>query len=228
MAQPEILLYTAKVCPWAQRATLALEEVGAKWEPYEIDLQNKPSWYASKVNPASKVPVIQLGKGDDAPKIPESAVIVELVADLFQESHPILPKDPIKRAEIRYFVERYIQVINGPLQGAYATGDTSVTPKVLSGIEEIQGLLQKNPGKFYLGDEFTSAEIEVAPFVGRLYYLGKNGLAPANVVYEAFTTDPKYSVFKEYAENIISRPSFHKTFDEAYIVDKMRARLAKK
>ena len=34
---------------------LSLEEVGAKYTKYQIDLQNKPEWYAPKVNPASKV-----------------------------------------------------------------------------------------------------------------------------------------------------------------------------
>ena len=34
---------------------ISLEEVGAKYTKYQIDLQNKPEWYAPKVNPASKV-----------------------------------------------------------------------------------------------------------------------------------------------------------------------------
>ena len=52
-AEP-ILLYTAKICPYAARAELALEEAGVPWERYEIDLLNKPEWYESKVNKASK------------------------------------------------------------------------------------------------------------------------------------------------------------------------------
>ena len=66
--------------PWAQRATLAVEEVGATVKHVEIDLKNKPSWYASTVNPASKVPVLSV----DGVNIPESHVILELVADLFK------------------------------------------------------------------------------------------------------------------------------------------------
>jgi glutathione S-transferase len=34
---------------------LALQEAKADMTRYEIDLQNKPDWYASRVNPASKV-----------------------------------------------------------------------------------------------------------------------------------------------------------------------------
>jgi hypothetical protein len=80
-ATEPLLLYSARVCPWAQRATLALEETGLPHSIYEIDLQvspaclddgvqtltaplqNKPAWYNSKVNPASKVPGEQVEAG---------------------------------------------------------------------------------------------------------------------------------------------------------------------
>ena len=34
---------------------IALAEVGVAFKRYEIDLLNKPEWYAPKVNPANKV-----------------------------------------------------------------------------------------------------------------------------------------------------------------------------
>jgi hypothetical protein len=34
---------------------IALAEVGAPFKRYEINLENKPEWYAPKVNRASKV-----------------------------------------------------------------------------------------------------------------------------------------------------------------------------
>ncbi len=37
------------------KVELALKESGLSYERYEIDLKNKPEWYAPKVNPASKV-----------------------------------------------------------------------------------------------------------------------------------------------------------------------------
>jgi glutathione S-transferase len=47
-----IKLYSNKSCPWAQRSRIALLESNVKYEEIEIDLQNKPDWYA-KVNPVS-------------------------------------------------------------------------------------------------------------------------------------------------------------------------------
>ena len=40
----------------------------------------------------------------DSTKIAESLVLVEFVGDLFPESG-ILPKDPVKRAQARFFIE---------------------------------------------------------------------------------------------------------------------------
>ena len=37
------------------KVEIALAEAKATFKTYQIDLQNKPEWYAPKVNPASKV-----------------------------------------------------------------------------------------------------------------------------------------------------------------------------
>jgi hypothetical protein len=46
---------TVSSCPYAHRARIALKASGTKFEIVEIDLQNKPEWYAPNINPASKV-----------------------------------------------------------------------------------------------------------------------------------------------------------------------------
>jgi len=60
--------------------------------------------YTTKVNPAGKVPVLQVGSEETGAKIPESHVILELVSDLYPGK--LLPEDAVKRAEARYFIER--------------------------------------------------------------------------------------------------------------------------
>ncbi len=65
--------------------------------PRTVDLQAKPSWYNSKVNAASKVPVLVLnpsaesanGGGDESDgtvKLPESMVISEYIAEQYPDS----------------------------------------------------------------------------------------------------------------------------------------------
>lgn len=55
------------------------------------------------------MPVIAVGKKGDADQvnIPESGVLLELVADLFPESG-LNPSDPVQRAEARYFAQRRV------------------------------------------------------------------------------------------------------------------------
>ncbi|KAG6805318.1 hypothetical protein H0H93_005077, partial [Arthromyces matolae] len=69
---------------------IALAESGLEFTRFEIDLQNKPEWYATRVNPASKVPAIAYGGPAVAPddpspestKLAESLVLLEFIADL--------------------------------------------------------------------------------------------------------------------------------------------------
>ncbi|ORY91728.1 thioredoxin-like protein [Leucosporidium creatinivorum] len=222
MSTPELTLYSAKVCPWAQRATLALHEVGAKVNHVEIDLKNKPSWYTTKVNPAGKVPVLQVGSDEAGAKIPESHVILELVSDL--NPGKLLPEDAVKRAEARYFIERFNQIVSTPFFSNLLHGKEESTVCLLAGIKEIQGLLAKYEGPFALGQQISAADLGVAPFVGRIFAAGKAGLLVGSV-YEALTTDATYAPFVAYHKTLTERESFKATFDEPYIIEHTKNRV---
>lgn len=45
MAHPQLKLYTALICPYAQRTRLVLAHKNIPYETVEIDLANKPEWY---------------------------------------------------------------------------------------------------------------------------------------------------------------------------------------
>ncbi|GAA5986789.1 hypothetical protein JCM10908_000899 [Rhodotorula pacifica] len=229
-SQP-ITIFSARVCPWAQRATLALREVGAyddaNFKHVEIDLQNKPEWYASKVNPASKVPVIRVGE-EGAPgtlNIPESAVNLELVAELYPEKK-LSPEDPVKRAYARYFAQRYTDVITSPFMTALFQGKPELAEPVFTGIEEIQGLLQQYDGPFLLGNDISIGDLAVAPFVGRLFAAPKYDLLPQEFADKL--KDDKYKVFRAYGDALTSRPSWKETFDEEYIFNHMKNMIEKR
>ncbi|GAA5821845.1 hypothetical protein JCM11251_004740 [Rhodosporidiobolus azoricus] len=230
---PPLTVYSARICPWAQRTTLALREVGAYRdslvEHVEIDLQNKPSWYADKVNPASKVPVLRVGAESDPSSvaIPESAVLLELVAELFPQSK-LSPEDPVERAKARYFYERYTQVVGGPFGQVlyFGKSDSATISSLLSGIDEIQSLLNRTKGAFLLGDQITVGDLGVAPFVGRLFAAGKAGLLPSEV-YTPLSTDDKYASFRAYHQALTSRPSWAETFDEDYVIEFTKKRIEK-
>src|SRR3569832_2481807 len=50
-------LISHKLCPYVQRAVIALNEKGVAFERIDIDLANKPDWFL-KLSPLSKVPVL--------------------------------------------------------------------------------------------------------------------------------------------------------------------------
>ena len=54
-----VKLFHAKICntnsPYSLQVELAFQQGGADVTRYQINLQNKPEWYAARVNRASKV-----------------------------------------------------------------------------------------------------------------------------------------------------------------------------
>ena len=72
-----LTLISHKLCPYVQRAVIALIEKGFPFERLDIDLANKPEWFL-KVSPLGKVPVL-LVRGEVA--LFESNVICEYIED---------------------------------------------------------------------------------------------------------------------------------------------------
>src|ERR1700726_89092 len=97
MAAP-LKLISHKLCPYVQRAVIALSEKGVPFERIDIDLSNKPDWFL-KISPLGKTPVLLVG--DHA--IFESAVILEYLEET--QIKPLHPADPLRRAEHRAWIE---------------------------------------------------------------------------------------------------------------------------
>jgi len=223
----QITLYTAKVCPYAHRTELALEEAKADYTKFQIDLSNKPEWYALKVNPASKVPAIAYGGPKTLPedpspesaKLAESLVLIEFIADLFPDSD-LLPKDPVERAKVRFFIDAVSTKVI-PAISPYVARGGPIEP-VLEAYDFLQQQIQ-GPGKYALGDRFTLADIAIAPFLGRSLLVSlKNGIGKFDKEYGkqiwAALNEPKYDKFWQYFNNIQARSSWKDTFDEEYFV----------
>src|ERR1700736_6747851 len=108
-------LISHKLCPYVQRAVIALTEKGVAFERVDIDLANKPEWFLS-ISPLGKTPVLQVG--DTA--IFESAVILEYLEETQQKL--LHPADPLRRAEHRGWIE-FGSAVLGDIAGFYAAKD---------------------------------------------------------------------------------------------------------
>src|SRR5437868_6427344 len=91
-------LISHKLCPYVQRAVIALSEKDAAFERIDVDLSNKPDWFLA-ISPLGRTPVLQVG---EVP-IFESAVILEYLEET--EPKPLHPADPLARAEHRAWIE---------------------------------------------------------------------------------------------------------------------------
>ncbi|TFK79089.1 glutathione S-transferase C-terminal-like protein [Polyporus arcularius HHB13444] len=233
---PETLtLYTAKVCPYAQRAEIALAEAKAPFTRYEIDLQNKPEWYAPKVNPASKVPAIAYGgpqvppdqPSPESTKLAESLVLVEFIADLYPNAN-LLPADPVLRAKARFFIDgvstKLVPAWHNFLQGKGSVED------LYKAVEYLQEQLPAEGG-FAVG-QYSIADIAITPFlararVGLINELGAYPEGEGKKVWEALSSGQgRLARFGKYITDLLNRDSFKATFDEAYITERQKARYA--
>ncbi|EDR06897.1 uncharacterized protein LACBIDRAFT_299218 [Laccaria bicolor S238N-H82] len=215
----QITLYTAKICPWAQRVELALQEAKVEYTRYEIDLENKPTWYASKVNPASKVPALAYGgpkvspdtPSEESVKLAESGVLLEFVADI---SGLLLPKDAVSRAKARFFIETATAKFSPAFYGAVARGESP--EGILTVIETIQALL---PAEGYAVGEYTIADAAITPLFARANVALKNDIGAYDAgegvrVYNILQSDPKFARFRKYYDDVTARDTFKETFHE--------------
>jgi glutathione S-transferase len=111
----KLTLVSHPLCPYVQRAVIALAEKGVLFARVDIDLANKPDWFKA-LSPLGKTPVLQVGNR----AVFESAVILEYLEDT--QPNPLHPKDALRRAEHRSLIE-YGSMILSDIGGFYTAPD---------------------------------------------------------------------------------------------------------
>src|SRR6478672_8548891 len=124
----QLKLISHKLCPYVQRAVIALTEKGVSYERIDIDLANKPDWFLT-ISPLGKTPVLLVG--DTA--IFESAVILEYLEET--QPKPLHPADPLRRAEHRAWIEFASAVLND-IAGFYAAPNEAAFKAKASQLEQ--------------------------------------------------------------------------------------------
>ena len=110
-----LTLVSHALCPYVQRAAIAMMEKGMSFERRVVDLANKPDWFRA-VSPLGKTPVLLTQ--DKA--IFESAVILEYLEDI--GPCPLHPSNPLRRAEHRAWIEFGSAILND-IAGLYSAGN---------------------------------------------------------------------------------------------------------
>jgi glutathione S-transferase len=156
MAAP-LKLISHKLCPYVQRAVIALTEKGVAFERGDIDLANKPDWFLA-ISPLGKTPVLQVG----VTAIFESAVILEYLEET--EPQPLHPADPLRRAEHRGWIEFGSTVLND-IAGFYAAKDEATFKAKTAQLEQkfarLEARVKAEP--WFDGESFSLVDAVFGP-----------------------------------------------------------------
>lgn len=154
---PELTLVSHKLCPYVQRAAIALTEKEVAFTRVDIDLANKPGWFLA-LSPLGKTPLLQVG--DRA--IFESAVIVEYLEET--QPNPLHPADPITRAEHRGWIE-FASATLADIAGFYAAADAATFATKTEALKAKFAQLERRVGEgpFFAGAHFSLVDAAFAP-----------------------------------------------------------------
>ena len=159
---PKLTLISHKLCPYVQRAVIALTEKGVAFEWIDIDLANKPDWFL-KISPLGKVPVLRVGSGDGETVLFESNVICEYIEDS-QDGAKLHPQDPLQRAQHRAWME-FGSTILSELWGLETTGDPAIFESkrvaIAAKFARVEQALDSGP--FFAGEAFSLVDAVFAP-----------------------------------------------------------------
>jgi glutathione S-transferase len=153
----ELTLISHKLCPYVQRAAVALAEKSLPFTRVDIDLAAKPDWFLA-ISPLGKTPVLKVG--DTA--IFESAVILEYLEDT--RSPPLHPADPLDRADHRAWIEVSSSILND-IAGFYAAATPDAFAAKTKALKEKFGHLEGRlpEGPYFAGSRFSLVDVAFAP-----------------------------------------------------------------
>jgi glutathione S-transferase len=155
----QLRLVSHHLCPYVQRAVIALTEKGVAHERTYIDLSNKPDWFKA-ISPLGKVPVLLVD--GDTPLF-ESAVICEYL----EETAPgprLHAEDALERARDRAWIEFASATLND-IWGFYTAPDAASFEKKRADLAGKFGWLEQaiGAGPYFAGKRFGLVDAAFGP-----------------------------------------------------------------
>lgn len=198
----EIEFFTMDMCPYAQRTWIVLEEKGIPYTRTLVDLRNESSkkWYAENVNPLGKVPSVR--DASDGTVVYESEVVNEYLEQRFAGLGPaLLPPDAAGCAAVRLWNHH----LNSKLAPAHFTylmnkDDASESDKRAALVNALQYYEERLVGPYLVGEQFTLADANAAPFFERLLFSCRR--------FKDFQIPSDMGRLRAWLDLVLSRPSF--------------------
>jgi glutathione S-transferase len=155
----KLTLISHALCPYVQRAVIALCEKRVDHERIDIDLRRKPDWFLA-LSPLGKTPVLKV----DGHAIFESAVICEYLEDTVAPA--LHPSDPLQRARHRAWIEVASAMLNEIWSLYTARNDaayTSAADALTARFTQLEQALEENEGPYFSGERFSLVDAAFAP-----------------------------------------------------------------
>ncbi|MDZ5453602.1 glutathione S-transferase family protein [Labrys sp. ZIDIC5] len=158
-----LTLVSHHLCPYVQRAAIALMEKGAPFERRFIDLVAKPDWFTA-LSPLGKVPLLLVERMEQPQAVLfESNVICEFVEETV-EGPKLHPADPLERARHRGWME-FGSAILADLWGLEtatdATGYERARARIADKFARVEEVLGNGP--YFAGEAFGLVDAVHAP-----------------------------------------------------------------
>ncbi|KAG0249674.1 hypothetical protein DFQ27_009878 [Actinomortierella ambigua] len=207
-------LYTSYICPWAQRAHVAVAETGFEVETVQIDLSKpREAWYL-EINPYGQVPALK-NKDDDF-VILESAIVAQYIAELHPEAGLIV-SDPKERAESNFLVHQFANRVQPAwVKVAYTTDKAKraeLEAEFVKQLRDFNSYLQKashstGKGPYTFGAKFTLADVQLGPLLSR-FFLAERHQPGYKLPTKA--SHPELARYFEWQDALLARPSVAST-----------------
>ena len=164
----DVQIYSAHVCPYAQRSRMTLMVKGIEFDLVEIDLNNKPADF-SEISPYGKVPVLKHGDH----RVWESAIINEYLDEVFPDPH-LMPTDPAQRALARIWIDfansKFTTAFYKLLLAQSAEKQQEWATELQNHLRfmEQEGIRKCSPnGTYWLGNKLSLVDLSFAPWFER-------------------------------------------------------------
>ncbi|KAJ1355216.1 hypothetical protein KIN20_012539 [Parelaphostrongylus tenuis] len=165
MPNSKLVLYSywRSSCAWRVRIALNLKKVEYEYKTVNLLSTDDVNEYA-KVNPTRKVPALMV----DGEPLTESLAIMEYLEEAYPDRFPLLPKDPIQRAQTRAIalqVTASIQPIQNIRVLKYVETQTpGGAPKwaahwLTDGLSDLEAMVSRSAGVYCVGDKVTLADL---------------------------------------------------------------------
>lgn len=153
----DLELVSHHLCPYVQRAAIALLEKAVPFRRTFIDLAAKPDWFLG-LSPLGKVPLLRVGDR----VLFESAAICDYLDDVLAPR--LHPPDPLARAEHRAWIA-FASTVLDDIAGLYNAPDADAFDRRTVVLAERFGRLERalGGGPFFAGEPFSLVDAAFAP-----------------------------------------------------------------